>query len=51
VQIFAWGLVAWLFGNIYIALEGEISMLGTIVTLIIIIVVLYYIIKKRREKK
>lgn len=51
VQIFAWGLLAWLFGNIYRSLEGEISMLGNIVTLVIIILVLYYLIKKRREKK
>lgn len=51
VQIFAWGLLAWLFGNIYRSLEGEISMLGNIVTLVIIILVLYYFIKKRREKK
>jgi len=51
VQIFAWGLLAWLFGNIYRSLEGEISMLGNIVTLVIIVLVLYYLIKKRREKK
>jgi membrane protein DedA with SNARE-associated domain len=51
VQISAWGLLAWGFGNIYLTLEGQLSMLGNIVTLIIIILVLYYIIKKRREKK
>ncbi len=51
VQIFAWGLLAWLFGNIYLILEGHLSMLGNIVTLVIIILVLYYVIKKRREKK
>jgi len=50
VQIFAWGLLAWIFGNIYQALEDEVAMLGNIVTLIIIIVVLSYVIKKRREK-
>ncbi|MDD1763310.1 MAG: VTT domain-containing protein [Methanobacteriaceae archaeon] len=50
VQIFAWGLLAWIFGNIYQALEDEVAMLGNIVTLIIIIVVLCYVIKKRREK-
>lgn len=51
VQISAWGILAWLFGNIYLALEGQLSMLGNIVALIIIFLVLYYIIKKRREKK
>jgi membrane protein DedA with SNARE-associated domain len=51
VQISACGLLAWGFGNIYLVLEGQLSMLGNIVTLIIIILVLYYIIKKRREKK
>jgi len=51
VQICAWGLLAWLFGNIYLELEGQLSIMGNIVTLLIIFLVLYYIIKKRREKK
>jgi len=51
VQIFGWGILAWLSGNIYLELEGQLSKLGYIVTLIIIFLALYYIIKKRREKK
>jgi membrane protein DedA with SNARE-associated domain len=51
VQIFAWGLLSWFFGNIYLELEGQLSMLGNIVTLTIIFLVLYYVIKKRRKKK
>lgn len=51
VQIFGWGILAWFFGNIYLELEGQLSMLGNIVTLIIIFLVVYYVIKKRREKK
>jgi membrane protein DedA with SNARE-associated domain len=51
VQIFAWGILAWLFGNIYLVLEGQLAMLGNIVTIIIIVLVLYYIIMKRREKR
>jgi membrane protein DedA with SNARE-associated domain len=51
VQIFAWGLLAWLFGNIYLALEGSVSMLGNIVTLVIILLVLYYLLKKKMEKR
>jgi len=51
VQIFAWGLLAWLAGNIYFALEDKISFLGNIVTLIIIVAVIYYLIQKRQKHK
>jgi membrane protein DedA with SNARE-associated domain len=50
VQICGWGLLAWVFGNIYLTLEGYLSMLDNIIALIIIVLVLYYIIKKRRDK-
>jgi membrane protein DedA with SNARE-associated domain len=48
VQIFGWGLLAWLFGNIYQVLEDKISFLGNAVTLIIILMVIYFLIQKKR---
>lgn len=51
VQIFGWGLLAWLSGNIYQALEGKIAFLGNLVTVVIIVAVIYYIIMKRRENR
>jgi membrane protein DedA with SNARE-associated domain len=51
VQIFGWGIFTWFFGNIYLELEGQFSMLGNIVILIIFFLVLYYVIKKRRDEK
>lgn len=50
VQILGWGLVAWFSGNIYQALESQISFLGNIVMVIIIIAVAGFIINKRRQK-
>lgn len=50
VQILGWGLVAWFSGNIYKALESQISFLGNIVMVIIIIAVAGFIINKRRQK-
>jgi membrane protein DedA with SNARE-associated domain len=47
VQIFGWGMVAWLFGNIYQTLEASISFLGNIVLIIIILAVIGYIIYKK----
>ncbi|MBM4240651.1 MAG: membrane-associated protein [Euryarchaeota archaeon] len=50
VQIFAWGMLAWFSGNIYLALEDKISFLGNIVALIIVASVLYYIVQKKRKR-
>jgi membrane protein DedA with SNARE-associated domain len=51
VQILAWGLLAWLAGNIYLVLEDKISFLGNIVTLIILVAIIYYVIIQRKDKK
>lgn len=50
VQILGWGILAWLFGNVYQALEGSISFLGNAVLIIIVLAVAGFIIYKNREK-
>ena len=49
VQIFAWGLLAWLAGNIYLVLVDKISLLGNIMILIILLIIIYYVIIQRNE--
>ncbi|AXV40706.1 DedA family protein [Methanobacterium sp. BAmetb5] len=51
VQIFGWGMLAWFSGNIYLALEDQVSFIGNLVTGIIMVVVIGFIVLKRREKK
>lgn len=51
VQIFGWGIIAWLFGNLYQTLESNISFLGNVVLVIIVLAVVGFIIlNKKREK-
>ena len=51
VQIFGWGLLAWSSGNIYMALESQISFLGNIVLIIIVLVVVGFIIVHKRRNR
>lgn len=51
VQIFGWGLIAWSSGNIYLALESQISFLGNIILIIMVLLVVGFIIFHKRKNK
>jgi membrane protein DedA with SNARE-associated domain len=51
VQIFGWGILAWLFGNIYLSLEGSISFISNIILVVIVLAVIGFIIINKRRKK
>jgi len=44
VQIFGWGLLAWLSGNLYQVVESKISFLGDLILVIIVLIVVGFII-------
>lgn len=51
VQMLGWGIIAWLFGNIYQTLEGSVTLLSEIVLFIIVLMVVGYIVMKKWGKK
>lgn len=50
VQITGWGLLAWLSGNLYQALESEISFFGDLILVIIVLVAVGFIIYRKINK-
>lgn len=50
VQVFGWGVVAWLFGNVYQTLEGTISLLGYVVLVSIVFLVVWFMVMKKKGK-
>ncbi len=50
VQVFGWGVVAWLFGNLYQTLENTMSLLGYVALISIVLLVVWFIVTKKREK-
>ncbi len=51
VQMLGWGIIAWLFTNIYQMLENSVMLLSEVILIIIVLVVVGYIIMKRRVNK
>lgn len=48
VQMFGWGMVAWLFGSVYQTLEDTVYLLGNVSVLCIVFLVVWFIIMKKR---
>ncbi len=47
VQIFGWGLLAWLSGNFYQVVESKISFLGDLILIIIVLMVIGFIVYRK----
>lgn len=50
VQMLGWGIIAWLFGNVYRTLEVSVSTWGNIALVIIVLIVIGYIIIHKMRK-
>lgn len=48
VQMFGWGIVAWLFGSVYQTLEDTVYLLGNVSVLCIVFLIVWFIIMKKR---
>lgn len=50
VQMLGWGIIAWLFGNIYHTLEVGVSLLSEVILVIIALLVVGYVVMKKWGK-